>query len=235
MSILERKMITKLKNECEYDIKKECQYDIKEVGELLKRKPRIRNGKCGSGDKMSSLFINGLRLPKSHKVFSVYDAQETVGNVISEFCSKYADNLEVEDRYILRWLQSNLNSLGSYCYWRGEKVDYSFPPELLTALENRIVNVFQPQLTDCQDFLIHDKHEYILLDRCRVEVRHLEVCFAIWYEVLFGKMEPYEDLLLMAQILNRLSTYFFNLIRYQYLKNDDVERHWSGVVEPFVL
>jgi cob(I)alamin adenosyltransferase len=219
-------MITKMRNECEYD--------VKEVGELLKRKPRIKNGKCGSGDKMSSLFINGLRLPKSHKVFSVYDAQEKVANVISEFCAQYINDLEKEDAYILRWLQSNLNALGSYCYWRGEKVDYAFPPELLNALENRILNVFQPVLSDCQDFLIHDKMQYILLDRCRVEIRHLEVCFAIWYEVLFGKMEPYDDLLLMAQILNRLSTYFFNLIRYQYYKNEDLENHWSGKVTPFI-
>jgi cob(I)alamin adenosyltransferase len=194
---------------------------------------RIKNGHCGTGDKMSSLFINGLRLPKSHKVFQIYAAQETLGNTVALFYHRYGCSLEKRDREIMDWFLSNLNALGSFCYWRGDKHEYAFPKSFLDALDERILDVFQPCLTDCKDFLIHSEERFILLDRCRIEVRKLEVSYAVWYEVLFGKQDPWGDLEIMAKILNRLSTYFFNLMRYEMKKSGVVERHWQGTVTPF--
>jgi cob(I)alamin adenosyltransferase len=51
--------------------------------------------------------------------------------------------------------------------------------------------------------------------------------------VLFGKQDPWGDLEIMAKILNRLSTYFFNLMRYEMKKSGVVERHWQGTVTQF--
>lgn len=195
--------------------------------------PRIKNGVCGTGDKMSSLFINGLRLPKSHKVFQIYAAQETVGNSLALFYNRYNNQLEKRDREIISWLLTNLNALGSFCYWRGDKPEYAYPEAFLEALDERILNVFQPALIDCQDFLIHNDERFILLDKCRIEVRRLEVSYAVWYEVLFGKQDPVGTLETMAKILNRLSTYLFNLMRYEMWKQGVEEQHWSGKITPF--
>lgn len=200
---------------------------------VIEKKPRIRNGVCGSGDKMSSALIEGLRLPKSHKVFQIYGSQERVCNTLSLFKCRYGNDLEVDDLTIVTWLIRNLNCLGGFCYTKGKDDNFVFPETFLDAIEERIFNVFQPATTDCLDFLIHDEESFILLDRCRIEVRDLERAFAIWYEVLYGKQEPTDSILLMSTILNRLSTYFFNLLRYESLKKNVQEKPWSGKVEVF--
>jgi cob(I)alamin adenosyltransferase len=196
-------------------------------------KPRIRNGVCGSGDKMSSTLIQGLRLPKSHKVFQIYGAQERVCNTLSLFTNRYGDKLESEDLKINKWLIRNLNCLGGFCYTEGKDVSFVYPQSFLDAIEARIFNIFQPRIGDCQDFLIHEDEAYILLDRCRIEIRDLERAFAIWYDVLYGKQEPSGDILLMSRILNRLSMYMFNLMRYEMCKHGVEEHPWSGRVESF--
>ena len=203
------------------------------MNETVEKKPRIRNGVCGSGDKMSSALIEGLRLPKSHKVFQIYGSQERVCNTLSLFQCRYGNNLENADLRILKWLIRNLNCLGGFCYTKGQDNSFVFPANFLTEIENRIFNTFQPATVDCLDFLIHDDESIILLDRCRIEIRDLERAFAIWYEVLYGKQEPTGSILLMATILNRLSTYFFNLLRYESLKNKIEEKPWSGKIENF--
>lgn len=200
---------------------------------VVEKKPRIRNGICGSGDKMSSALIEGLRLPKSHKVFQIYGSQERVCNTLSLFKCRYGAELEAEDLRIVTWLIRNLNCLGGFCYTKGKDDNFVFPESFLDSIEQRIFDVFQPATTDCLDFLIHDDEAFILLDRCRVEVRDLERAFAIWYEVLYGKQEPSGSILLMSQTLNRLSTYFFNLLRYESLKKNIAEKPWSGKVEDF--
>lgn len=200
---------------------------------VAEKKPRIRNGICGSGDKMSSALIEGLRLPKSHKVFQIYGSQERVCNTLSLFKCRYGAELETADLKIVTWLIRNLNCLGGFCYTKGKDDNFVFPETFLNAIEERIFDVFQPATTDCLDFLIHDDEAFILLDRCRVEVRDLERAFAIWYEVLYGKQEPTGSILLMSQTLNRLSTYFFKLLRYESLKKNIAEKPWSGKVEDF--
>ncbi len=200
---------------------------------VAEKKPRIRNGICGSGDKMSSALIEGLRLPKSHKVFQIYGSQERVCNTLSLFKCRYGAELEAADLRIVTWLIRNLNCLGGFCYTKGKDDNFVFPESFLDSIEQRIFEVFQPATTDCLDFLIHDDEAFILLDRCRVEVRDLERAFAIWYEVLYGKQEPTGSILLMSQTLNRLSTYFFNLLRYESLKKNIAEKPWSGKVEDF--
>lgn len=200
----------------------------------VEKKPRIRNGICGSGDKMSSALIEGLRLRKSHKVFQIYGAQERVCNTLSLFKCRYGHELEEEDLRIITWLIRNLNCLGGFCYTKGKDPNFVFPESFLDKLDERIHDVFQPATNDCLDFLIHDEEAFILLDRCRVEVRDLERAFAIWYDVLFGQAtDPDGSILLMSQILNRLSTYFFNLLRYESLKKNIAEKPWSGKVEDF--
>lgn len=197
------------------------------------KKARIKNGVCGSGDKMSSALIQGLRLPKSHKVFQIYGAQERVCNTLSLFSNRYGDMVEEEDMRIIKWLIRNLNCLGGFCYTEGKDESFVYPASFLEAMERRIFDVFQPAIGDCQDFLIQEEEAYILLDRCRIEVRDLERAFAIWYEVLYGKQQPEGDILLMSQILNRLSMYLFNLLRYEMNKNGVPEHPWSGRVEAF--
>jgi cob(I)alamin adenosyltransferase len=199
----------------------------------VEKKPRIKNGICGSGDKMSSALIEGLRLPKSHKVFQIYGAQERLCNTLSLFKCRYGRELEFDDFRILTWLIRNLNCLGGFCYTKGTNADFVFPESFLDKLEERIFDVFQPATTDCLDFLIQDEESFILMDRCRIEIRDLERAFAIWYEVLYGKQEASGSILLMSQILNRLSTYFFNLLRYEGLKKNISEKPWSGKVESF--
>lgn len=199
----------------------------------VERKPRIRNGVCGSGDKMSSALIEGLRLPKSHKVFQIYGSQERVCNTLSLFQTRYEHYLDEEDKQIIKWLIRNLNCLGGFCYTRGNDDNFVFPESFLLKIEERIIDVFQPATGDCMDFLIHDTEPFIHLDRARIEVRDLERAFAIWYEVLYGKQEPFGNILLMSKVLNRLSTYFFNLIRYESVKRGITEKPWSGKVENF--
>lgn len=216
---------------------RECVYE--EVEQVVAT-PRIKNGVCGSGDKMSSLFINGLRLPKSHKVFEVYGTQETFGNSLQETCCECLTDLDKEDQYIFNWLKNNLHNFGAYCYWRGQEDKYAFPIELLYALNDRVA-LFQSSFGHCKDFLIHDSRKYVLLDKCRIDVRKLETAYAKWYEVLFGKSDPIGTTANMAAILNRLSTYLFNLLRYEYVKDSHKlgvkieEKHWSGSVEPFKM
>jgi cob(I)alamin adenosyltransferase len=203
------------------------------VERSVSKKPRIRNGICGSGDKMSSALIEGLRLPKSHKVFQIYGAQERVCNTLSLFEKRYGQYLESEDQRIIKWLIRNLNCLGGFCYTRGNDDNFVFPESFLEKIEERIMDVFQPATGDCMDFLIHETESFIHLDRARIETRDLERAFAIWYEVLYGKQDPSGSVLLMSKVLNRLSTYFFNLIRYESFKRGIGENTWAGKVESF--
>lgn len=200
---------------------------------MVDKKPRIRNGICGSGDKGTSTLMAGLKLPKSHKVFQIYSAQERVCNTASLFQVKYGDYLEPEDAYILKWFIRNLNCLGAFCYTLGEDSNYVFPESFLEKIEDRILNIFQPAIGDCEDFLIHEEEPFILLDRVRIEVRDLERVYQIWKEVVSGLQDPTGSILLMSRILNRLSMYLFNLIRYESHKRGLNENTWSGKVEPF--
>ena len=198
----------------------------------LERQPRIRNGVCGSGDKMMSTLIKDERIPKTSKVLLIYSGQENFSNSLQHFYCKYGNNLQTEDKYVIKWLIENLYCLGTFAYYKGEEKNYAFPIELLYYLEDRI-DFFQSNYGDCLDFMYFEKEKYILLDAARIKARDLERGYAIWYEFCEGRRKPDGVFLTMAKILNRLSTYIYNLTRYELYRDGEIEKHWTGGVKPF--
>jgi cob(I)alamin adenosyltransferase len=127
-------------------------------------------------------------------------------------------------------LVKNLHSLGSYVFVNGRTVDHAFPDNLLEALETRILQI-QEATDDCLDFLILDDQRLLLLDRIRIEIRELEVNYTDWYFNSLPEHDTKLHTLYTASVLNRLSAYLFNVIRYEHLGMP--EKHWQGKITLF--
>jgi len=204
-----------------------------QIMQIKEKKPRIKNGVCyGSGDRMRSNLKDGSRLPKNSARCKVYGSIESIKNYISTYLSwnNPRHDLDDYDLYVLEWLIANLHSLGSYVFVNGRTDDHAFPDNLLGSLENRIAKI-QSQTGDCMDFLILDDPLLLLLDRIRIEIRELEVNYSTWYFEELPEKDASPHALYIAAVLNRLSAYLFNVIRYEHIGVP--ERHWQGKITEF--
>ena len=192
-------------------------------------KPRISNGACfGTGDNLTSLLVNKKRLPKDSPAHRIYSKVEHTKNAIClALIQTESEQLEEFDAYTLYWLRDNLHSLGSHCFLWGKTKNHTFPENLLEELENRIY-YFQSSLEDCEDFLIQTNTYFVLLDEVRVWLREVEAAYVAWHRTLFGELPVSEDRKVSASILNRVSTYLFNLERYYAKKWGYTENVWKG-------
>ncbi len=195
--------------------------------------PRIKNGQCyGTGDNLTSLFLHGKRLHKDSPAHRIYSQLSHLKNKITGFLISDGHNLDPFDLYTLEWFRDNLHSLGSYCFMWGDSERHVFPSTLLSSIECRI-EFFQDHTTDCLDFLIQDNKFFVALDEINNHVRDLEIAYVAWHRTLFGECPPSDSRALIAQILNRLSTYVFNLQRYSAVQMGVKETHWKGAVSEY--
>ena len=209
------------------------------------KKPRIKKGNkfYGNGDDLTSNFIDGTRLPKHSPAHRVYSRISHTKNTLCYFLAKYDTSntfLESFDYYIFLYLKDNLHSLGSFCFLWGsdEAKKHIFPKELLKALEDRIeyfqtTEINGKYLDDCQDFLTHSDIRFIRLDHLNNHFRDLEIAYAAWHSELFGISKPVNSRKDTAALLNRLSTYIFNMTRYYALKFDVKECYWQAEISEF--
>ena len=117
-------------------------------------KPRIVLGTkfYGTGDSLTSLFLNGKRLPKDSPAHRVYSGISETKHELSYFLCEHNPELpfllrwlgwkwlpncikllflrvdqipylEERDIYILEWFKTNLHSLGSFCFLWGKESD----------------------------------------------------------------------------------------------------------------
>ena len=210
------------------------------------KKPRIKKGTkfYGMGDDLTSNFINGNRLPKHSPAHKVYSHISHTKNTLCYFLAKYDKDttfLESFDNYVFNYLKDNLHSLGSFCFLWGsdEAKKHIFPKTLLTALEDRIdyfqnTEINDKCLEDCQDFLTHDDIRFIRLDHLNNHFRDLEIAYAAWHFELFGISKPVNSRKDTAALLNRLSTYIFNMTRYYSLKFNVEECYWKAEISEFI-
>lgn len=216
-----------------------------ELTELKEIKPRIVLGDkfYGTGDSLTSLFINGKRLSKDSPAHRVYSGISETKHELSYFLYKHSKQpfLEEVDIYILDWFKTNLHSLGSFCFFWGDEeksIKHIFPKKVLEGLEYRIY-YFQNTLVngkrmkDCQDFLSYSDVRLLRLDRLNNCFRDLEIDYTAWHRQLFGLVEPEGVRQDTAAILNRISTYLFSAIRYYSLKFDIPESYWQAEVTDF--
>lgn len=215
------------------------------MNDLDIKKPRIKKGTSnyGTGDSLDSNFINGIRLPKHSPAHRVYSKISHTKNTLCYFLAKYDTDttfLEEFDNYVFNYLKDNLHSLGSFCFLWGsdEAKKHIFPKELLTALEDRIeyfqtTEVNSKCLNDCLDFLTHKDIRFIRLDHLNNHFRDLEIAYAAWHFELFGISKPVNSRKDTAALLNRLSTYIFNMTRYYALKLEVNECYWQAEITEF--
>lgn len=212
----------------------------RDISQQEVKQPRIKNGVRPTGDDGKTSLINGERIPKSHKVIRVFGCLERLSNDLQLFVYEYGtlsedktkNEIEEEDLELLTWLIVNMNNLGSFCYWKGEKDQFCFPETILDFMDKRL-DYFQSKIEDCKDFLIFTERKNIYLDRCKIDARELESAYWTWYEYCYGKQPICGNLSLMASILNRLSGYIWNMNRYLMFKDAIDETHWSGGVTKF--
>lgn len=196
----------------------------------MEKKPRIKNGICfGSGDSGRSNLKDGSKLPKNSPRCKVYGSIESIKNHLSVYLCTYQLKSDF-DVYVFNWLVKNLHSLGSYVFVNGRTTDHAFPDNLLELLETRIIHI-QETTDDCMDFLILDDSRLLLLDRIRIEIRELEVHYTDWYFNSLPENDTKLHTVYTASVLNRLSAYLFNLIRYEHIGIP--EKHWQGKITPF--
>lgn len=213
---------------------------------------RIKNGQCyGTGDNLTSLFLHGKRLSKDSPAHRIYSELSHLKNKITYFlitnkkdkwveavkrdeegCLMIYHLIDPFDYYTLEWLRDNLHSLGSFCFMWGDSERHVFPDNLLDAVEERI-EFFQEQTKDCMDFLIQSDSFLVGLDEINNHIRDLEISYVAWHRTLFGECSPTESRAYIASVLNRLSTYVFNLQRYSAIKMQIPETHWKGAVSEY--
>jgi cob(I)alamin adenosyltransferase len=204
--------------------------------------------KSGNGDLGLSTVIEGHRLRKDSPACKIQGSIEKLRITIEKALATplYVKEENVKELwYLLNWFDRNLFSLATFCYLKGNTDDHVYPDSLLVFLNNKTPQL-RTLLGNCEDFQRQGHPVLIQLDSVRVSVRQLESDYVGWWYsseiqiAIMSNPELLADIQKHAAILNRLSAYLFELVRYigNLLKKDGVELTaitWQSKVEPFEI
>jgi cob(I)alamin adenosyltransferase len=199
--------------------------------------------KPGSGDFGYSNLLEGIYLRKDSPACRVQGSIEEVRNDIQRLLSVH-DIYNPNLNYVLNWLNQNLFSLASFCYKRGDGNKYQFPSQLLEYLDLKILNLKQIN-EDCIDFTMQSNIKFINMDKVRISIRKLESNYIEWWysEAITNFLMQNPHLIKQVEkhssILNRLSAYLFECLRYEASihaeKGENVSiTYWKNYTEKFL-
>lgn len=212
---------------------------------------RITTGYCEgrSGDRGKSQLLHGVYVDKDHAACKLYGSIEDLQQALS--IALTMEHLDGETASLIGWLQRNMFSMSSFAFLKGDSTRHQLPESLLSHLENRVA-LLKECVGNAPDFLIYEHPSLIALNEIRIRVREVESQLVAWknsWEMrlflggplgLLGIRWNYkthiEDAIYsQMKIMNRMSTYFFWVSRYQgwRLGIRPAERYWNGQVEEF--
>ena len=193
------------------------------------------------GDLGYSNLISGSFVSKGSAFSAVYSSVEWLQNSITQFLSsKDSDLLETPDIQFLYWLNDGLFALSSFCYRKGnteEKYNLMFPHEALTFMLARIKH-FKAREGEVSG-------EFIRLggsiNKIRIQTRDVERHFVAWRdepEIIKESRtcdNVHDNILRQQKFLNRASSYFYWLARYQSIKDGGTHTEWITRVPDFEI
>lgn len=189
-------------------------------------------------------------IPKYHEACKIHSLTEQIRIDLGKILFSMKDStVDLDGWDILRLLERNLFSVSSFCFMRGNTDKHILSVDFLDLLEDKILDYKQTATKRDTDFLIQNKWNGLLLDQLRVDIRALESSYWAWFydrdfvvphvyshilEDSAGGVKKLQNMKLMGDILNRLSSFVFwfnrDFCEKNYTSKTSVSE-WSGQVQ----
>jgi cob(I)alamin adenosyltransferase len=175
-----------------------------------------------SGDNGSTALVSGRRVQKSELLLEAYGTVDELNSFIGLLLNKITADEEIED---LNFIQNVLFNVGSILAQDG--ADYPNYPTIEPRYIDRVEQMIDrcaanlPALTQ---FILPGGNEVIALCHvCRTICRRAE-------RRVVSLEDNNENVLLIIQLLNRLSDYFFTLARFMTIHFGIKEVTWNSKI-----
>ena len=175
-----------------------------------------------SGDNGSTALVSGRRVQKSELLLEAYGTVDELNSFIGLLLNKITADEEIED---LNFIQNVLFNVGSILAQDG--ADYPNYPTIEPRYIDRIEQMIDrcsAQLPTLTQFILPGGNEAIALCHvCRTICRRAE-------RRVVSLEDNNENVLLIIQLLNRLSDYFFTLARFMTMHFGVQEVTWNSKI-----
>jgi cob(I)alamin adenosyltransferase len=144
-------------------------------------KARITSGYCEGkrgGDNGYSQLMLGVLIPKDHDTCKLYGAVEDFQQSIA-ICLEANELMDPSLEHVMKWLHTNMFSLSSYAFMKGETSNHEMPQGFLHYIEGAIEDM-KADIGDAPDFLVYSHKSLIHLNEIRIRTREVESRFVGW-------------------------------------------------------